>query len=330
MAGDARRSSTHVKIVVTPDKGEACEGARRCPDRGLAGRGERLFDPSGLQERPGSGPGLPTGPDSQPSADSQQGERTATSQNPPKPKRSASPDERAADDTAPLLMSSGGQLIISSPRRACDDETDPYLRLSDDRGKSFRTVELDSEVTAVLALEVMANDRIVVLATDGSCRTVGYESRDRGRSWDSVTPKGRWHLDKSPDARRVQSPDGSMATPCVPRAMSTVRNDVVRLLCPDGRILSTPDEQTWTVVGRLKGAAAFRFPIPDVGFALAPQANCEAAVMRTTDSGATWEQLTCLEGEPPRGISGQDGRYAAVVGDSVQVSNDGAESWRTP
>ena len=39
--------------------------------------------------------------------------------------------------------------------------------------------------------------------------------------------------------------------------------------------------------------------------------------MRTTDSGATWEQLACLEGERPRGISGQDGMYAAVVGDRV-------------
>ena len=35
---------------------------------------------------------------------------------PPRPKRSASPDERAADDTAPLLMTSGGRLIVSSTR----------------------------------------------------------------------------------------------------------------------------------------------------------------------------------------------------------------------
>jgi len=271
------------------------------------------------------GPATDATPTSDSTSGSDPGERKPTRQETPKPKRSASPA-----DTGPLLMSSGGQLIVTSIRSACDGETDPYLRLSDDRGKSFRTVELDAEVTAVLALEVMANDRIVVLATDGSCRTVGYERRDRGRSWDSVTPKGRWHLDKSLSARRVRSPDGSMATPCVPRSLSTVRNDVVRLLCPDGRILRTPDEQTWTVIGRLKGAAAFRFPVPDVGYALAPQANCEAAVMRTVDSGATWEMLTCLDGKPPRGISGQDGRYAAVVGDNVHVSDDGAESWRTP
>jgi hypothetical protein len=112
--------------------------------------------------------------------------------------------------------------------------------------------------------------------------------------------------------------------------MSTVRNDVVRLLCPDGRILRSPDDRAWTVVGRLKGAAAFHFPLPDIGFALAPRGNCESAVMRTTDSGASWERLACLEGEPPRGISGQDGRYAAVVGDRVKVSDDRAVSWRNP
>ena len=156
----------------------------------------------------------------------------------------------------------------------------------------------------MLALEVMADDRVVVLAADESCRTVGYESRDRGRSWDSVSPRGSGiSTDRCvPDACSPLTV--SVATPCVPRAMSTVRNDVVRLLCPDGRILSTPDEQTWTVVGRLKGAVAFRFPVPDVGFALAPQAKCEAAVMRTTDSGATWEHLTCLEGRAAPGHLG--------------------------
>jgi len=249
----------------------------------------------------------------------------------PETKRSARPEQGAGvgSTNAPLLMSSGGQLIVYAPRSSCAGGVDPQLRLSDDRGKTFRPVELDPKATAVLGLEV-DEERVLVLAAEKSCRVVGYESRDRGRSWDSVTPEGRWHLDGSLGARRVQSPDGPVATPCVPRSMSTVRNDVVRLLCPDGRILRTPDEQAWTVVGRLKGADAFRFPIPEVGFALAPRARCEAAVMRTTDSGATWERLACLDGGPARGISGQDGRYAAAVGDTVQVSDDRAESWGTP
>ena len=84
------------------------------------------------------------------------------------------------------------------------------------------------------------------------------------------------------------------------------------------------------LVGQVDGAVAIRFPTPETGFALARQRSCAAAVMRTTDSGATWERVACLEGEPARGISGQDGTYAAVVGDTVKVSNDEGEHWGTP
>ena len=232
-------------------------------------------------------------------------------------------------DAAPLLMASGGQLIVGATRGSCAGGVDLYLGLSADRGKTLRTVELDPTVTAVLAIEV-TDKRVVVLAADQACRTVGYESRDRGKSWKSVNPRGRWHLDGSPGAKRVHSPDGPVPTPCAPKAMSVVRNDVVRLLCPDGRILRNPGGQSWASVGQVDGAVAIRFPTPETGFALARQRSCASAVMRTSDSGATWERVACLEGEPARGISGQDGTYAAVVGDSVKVSNDEGEHWENP
>jgi hypothetical protein len=232
-------------------------------------------------------------------------------------------------DIAPMMMASAGKLIVGATRNSCRGVVDPYLGISDDGGKTFRTVKADPKVTAVLAVEVTDNQRVLVLAADDKCRTVGYESRDGGRSWDTVDPKRRWHLDGSADARRVHSPNGPVATPCVPQTMSTVRNDVMRLLCRDGRILR-PDGEAWTVVGQVKGAVAISFPTPEVGVALAPQGKCASAVMRTTDSGATWKQQACLEGAPPRGISGQDGKYVAVAGDKVQISDDRAETWRKP
>lgn len=258
------------------------------------------------------------------------GDRAATTEDVPRPTRRASSVDQQSAVAASLLMASGGELIVSSTRGSCDGGPDPFLRLSDDRGKSFRTVDIDSEVTAVLAIEVIDDEQVLLLAADEACRTVGYESRDKGRSWKSVDPTGRWHLDGWADAKRVYSPRGPMTTPCAPRAMSIVRNDIVRLLCPDGRILRSPDDRSWTVIGQLEGAVALRFPIPEVGFSLARQRNCDAAVMRTTDSGTTWERIACLEGDRPRGISGQDGLYAAAVDDTVQVSDDRAETWQSP
>jgi len=259
-------------------------------------------------------------------------ERSTSSTASPEPRRE-NPDNRTGApsvDDAPMLMSSGGRLIVSSLRSSCGGDAAPQLRVSDDRGRSFRSVELDSKVTAVLALEVIGDDRVLVVAADKACRTVAFESRDRGKSWDAVDPKGRWHLDRSLNAKRVLSPNGPLTTPCAPITLSQVRNDVVRLLCPDGRILRAPDDQQWTVVGRLKGAVTIRFPVPEVGFALAPQGKCDAAALRSTDSGATWERLACLQGQRPLAISGQDGEYAALVDENVEISDDRGETWRSP
>ena len=56
--------------------------------------------------------------------------------------------------SAPLLMASGGELIVGATRGSCAGGADLYLGLSADGGKTLRTVELDPKVTAVLAIEV--------------------------------------------------------------------------------------------------------------------------------------------------------------------------------
>ena len=119
-----------------------------------------------------------------------------------------------------------------------------------------------------------------------------------------------------------------MDVPCRPTGLSSVSNDVARVLCPDGRILRTVDDESWTVAGSTPGAAAIRFPVPDVGFALAARGSCPATVLRSTNGGKKWDRLTCLKGDDPRGISVQDGSYAAIVDDTVHVSEDQGETWR--
>ena len=143
------------------------------------------------------------------------------------------------------------------------------MRLSTDRGQTFRTLKLNPRPTAVLALEVVGGESLLVIGADDRCRPGGYESRDGGRTWEKVDVKGRWHLAGDPAQRQVASPNGEMDVPCRPTGLSSVRNDVARVLCADGRILRTQDDESWTVAGSTPGAVAIRFPVPDVGFALA-------------------------------------------------------------
>ena len=254
------------------------------------------------------------------------GTRSETSPRQEGPQSSRSPE--AQRDR--LLMSSGGRIILSSTRGSCRDRTQTTVRLSRDRGQTFRTLKLNPRPSAVLALEVVGGDSMLVIGADDRCRPAGYESRDGGRTWEKADVKGRWHLDGDPAQRQVTSPNGKMDVPCRPTALSSVRNDVARVLCPDGRILRTEDDDKWAVTASTPGAVAIRFPAPDVGFALAARGSCPATVLRSTDGGKKWERVACLKGEHPRGISGQDGSYAAIVDDTVRVSKDRGETWRRP
>ena len=269
------------------------------------------------------------------STDQKTGQAPTTSPRPEEPDSSAAKTPQAkpgqqTKDSAPLLMSSGGRIILSSPRGSCTDGSHPAVRLSTDRGRTFRTLKLKPRPTAVLALEVVDGESLLVIAADDRCRPGGYESRDEGKSWEEVDVEGRWHLAGDPSQKKVASPNGEMAVPCRPKGLSSVSNDVARVLCPDGRILRTVDDESWIVAGSTPGAAAIRFPVPDVGFALAALRGCPATVLRSTDGGKKWERLTCLKGGDPRGISGQDGSYAAIVDDTVHVSEDRGETWRSP
>ena len=227
-------------------------------------------------------------------------------------------------------MSRQGKVVVRSTRGSCEGDPQASLQISTDSGGSFKTAEPDPAVNEVLAVEALPGGQVTVVAAGEDCKPVGYVSTDRGATWQEAPTDGRWYLAADPSARQVTSPDGPMATPCAPSAISTVRNDIVRLLCPDGRILRTFDDKNWVVAGRLDGATAIRFPVPSVGFAVAPAKSCRAAVFRSTDSGRRWTRLTCLAGDTPRGIAGQDGQYVAQAGDVVEVSDDRGETWQRP
>ena len=90
------------------------------------------------------------------------GTRPETSPRQEGPQSSRSPEAQRD----PLLMSSGGRIILSSTRGSCRDRTQTTVRLSRDRGQTFRTLKLNPRPSAVLALEVVGGDSMLVIGAD--------------------------------------------------------------------------------------------------------------------------------------------------------------------
>jgi hypothetical protein len=265
-----------------------------------------------------------TGPPENASAPTPQ-EPSATLSDSPAP--SPTPGEPTPSKDSPLLLASAEQTVVRATPGRCGGAA-PTLERSTDGGTDFADLALPGEAKQILALEALSPRRIALTALDADCSPVRHVSNNRGNDWRTESADGHWS--RGGEADQVLSPNGPLDVPCDPVDMSTVKDDFVRVLCPDGQVLRTYDDQTWTTAGVVKGARAIRFPVPDIGLALARRGGCAAAVLRTVDSGATWERLACLEGEPGRAITGQDGRYVAQAGRALHVSTDGGETWVRP
>lgn len=236
----------------------------------------------------------------------------------------ASPTPRA---DGPLMLASAGDMVIRSTGGRCGREA-PTLERSSDGGASFADLSLPDAVSQVLAVEALSARRVALMALDADCSAVRFISSDRGNAWRGASPDGHWS--RSDEGQQVLSPDGPLAVPCNLQDLSMVKDDFVRVLCRSGEVLRSFDDATWSTAGAVDGARAIRFAAPDVGLVLARRGDCPAAVLRTADSGSTWDRLACLEGGPARAITGQDGRYVAQAGEVLQVSTDVGETWARP
>src|SRR3954468_4069561 len=65
----------------------------------------------------------------------QEGSQSSTGRS-PEARSGHQPSERD-----PLLMSSGGRIILTSTHGSCTDRTQPSVRLSTDQGQTFRTLK---------------------------------------------------------------------------------------------------------------------------------------------------------------------------------------------
>lgn len=236
-----------------------------------------------------------------------------------------------ASESAPvafLSISADGALLRTS-RGDCPGSGRPDITVATgtDKNPSARRVP---GLRTVVATQVVSRRNLVIVGLNRRCRAGVYSSDDGGRTWArSAGDAGQWHLIADGSARSVVSPTGRQHTPCVPQSVSPIDSTAARVLCDDGTVLGTEDSgATWITLGGLPGAVDIRYTAPGAGVALATVPKCRAAVMQTSDGGASWQRLTCLSGRRPRAIAAQGSLMAAQVGRHLYVSTDSGSRWR--
>jgi hypothetical protein len=245
----------------------------------------------------------------------------------PSPSMSSPPPDAAAPGPTYLSLASDGTLLRAT-RGSCDGDAAPVVQVSTD-GQGFEDVTVDEGLREVLRVQADASDNVWLVGAGSNCRFGVYRGAADTSGWSfSRGTGGAWHLLPAADAQGVHSPTGRVDTPCRPINVSTAGGSVPRVLCADGSILGTSDNgSTWIVLGELPDAVAVGYTSPSTGFALAGQDNCSAAVLRTDDGGSSWARLECLGEGRPLAMAVNGSAIAALVGDTLQVSDDSGESW---
>jgi hypothetical protein len=217
--------------------------------------------------------------------------------------------------------------VLRAVLGSCQTGELPEVSVSTDGGASFEPVAVHDDLGQVLGVEASERRTLRVAGLTADCEPVAYEGGAKKARWKRVPADEAemWHL--LPDAgEQLQAPGGEVETPCPVVSVTTVGS--VRALCESGRIIGTADDgESWVALGDLPDAVAIAYVGPGIGYGLAAQPGCPAAVMSTGDGGVSWEQLECLGEAPPRDITAREEMIVAQVGDEVFRSEDGGESW---
>ncbi|GAB3307444.1 hypothetical protein GCM10027298_28560 [Epidermidibacterium keratini] len=197
---------------------------------------------------------------------------------------------------------------------------------------SVQTITPGGEVTDMPnppaeVLRVVANNGFAfMVGADAACEVVAYSNDDAG-SWisGSAEPSNWWYLPPGGLGPNLESGAGPVYVDCTVVAISVLQVSNILVGCDDGRIRATANRGlTWTDPGSLPGLVDLAFTDPQTGFALAPTDDCAGAVLQTTDGGASWAQLACIDNAQPGALAVSGSQFAAVVGDKLWRSDDGA------
>lgn len=266
-----------------------------------------------------------------PTASSARGSSASPTSSPGFDSRASSGSTSSNAPAGPIsfLGSGEGPRVVRATRGNCFGSVAPAVSVSGDTGATFERADVRG-LSEVLGLRVTSQQALTIIGLGRLCRISRFTSDDGGRSWGKESGLGNtWALGPQFGSPEVASPRGVISTPCIPRAVSTVSETLVRILCQGGRILGTDDVGvTWVTLGTLTGTVDISFLSAGEGIALAKRPGCPAAVLRSIDGGSNWSKLTCLTGRSPQALGAQGTVFAAEVGDSVYVSRNAGATWQ--
>ena len=204
------------------------------------------------------------------------------------------------------------------------------MQVSSDSGARFVGAGITG-LADVLRVAASGADSMLVVGADADCALVAYTSSDGGASWDRQHQGGAyWHLSLGV-AEAVHAPGGDVDPGCEVKALLPLSEGNARVLCSTGELRGTDDAgRHWVSLGALEGAVGAYYVDTSDAWAVASSDACDAAVFRTADGGAQWNQRACIDGDPPQAVSASSGVVTVQAGGDIQTSDDRGESWSSP
>jgi len=204
------------------------------------------------------------------------------------------------------------------------------IEISTNGGRTFQAADLP-DVAEVRRIDAEDSQNLSLVGTNRRCVPGLYLSGNGGARWRRTQRADpQWYMGREQAVpRTVHAPGRLTRTPCDPLTISTVDNEILRILCDDGEVIGTEDlGGSWVALGRLPGAVAAKFTSLETGYAIAERPDCPAAVMETNDGGAAWDRLTCLGDGKPEAVAAAGRIVAAQMDGEIYVSTDDGSSWQ--